>query len=132
MEQFKAPPLLEEELFKHTVVADYVVNRTVRLYSDCFVTLEDPVKKPDDFRVFPLHHAGVCRCNADATHRSNTDRHDHTTYSRAILQYALQRTCTLRMRCYMFTSAMAVQATLQLAVAPHRCCQPARCSQPTL
>ncbi|KAF6263208.1 hypothetical protein COO60DRAFT_1635423 [Scenedesmus sp. NREL 46B-D3] len=56
MEQFKSPPLLEEVLYKHTVVADYVVKRTVRLYNDCFVTLEDPVKKPDDFRVFPLHH----------------------------------------------------------------------------
>jgi hypothetical protein len=64
MEQFKSPPLLEEVLFKHTVVADYVVKRTVRLYSDCFVTLEDPIKKPDDYRVFPLHHAGVCSRNA--------------------------------------------------------------------
>eukprot|EP00882_Tetradesmus_deserticola_P010246 GHRQ01010824.1.p1 GENE.GHRQ01010824.1~~GHRQ01010824.1.p1 ORF type:complete len:326 (+),score=85.69 GHRQ01010824.1:90-1067(+) len=56
MEQFKSPPLLEEVVYKHTVVADYVVKRTVRLYSNCFVTLEDPVKKPDDFRVFPLSH----------------------------------------------------------------------------
>jgi hypothetical protein len=66
MEQFQSPPLLDEVLFKHTVVADYVVKRTVRLYSDCFVTLEDPVKKPDDFRVFPLHHEGVCSCSACA------------------------------------------------------------------
>jgi hypothetical protein len=69
MEQFKSPALLEEVLFKHTVVADYVVKRTVRLYSDCFVTLEDPVKKPDDFRIFPLHHAGDCSSS------SSTARH---------------------------------------------------------
>jgi Icc-related predicted phosphoesterase len=43
------------DVYKQTIVADYVVKRYVRLYSDQFITSRHD--HPDEQRVFPLDHA---------------------------------------------------------------------------
>eukprot|EP00879_Flechtneria_rotunda_P012839 GHRR01013405.1.p1 GENE.GHRR01013405.1~~GHRR01013405.1.p1 ORF type:complete len:701 (+),score=275.86 GHRR01013405.1:195-2297(+) len=48
-------PLLAEDLYKHTIVRDYVVRRHVELYRDRFVTYED-LNDPQDSRTYPLDH----------------------------------------------------------------------------
>jgi hypothetical protein len=49
-------PLLSEDLYKHTVVADYVVKRHVKLFKDRFETYADPAA-PDDHRTYALDAA---------------------------------------------------------------------------
>lgn len=53
-------PLLSEDLYKHTEVADYVVKRHIKLYRDRFETYAD-VGVPEDHRTFYLDSSAQLR-----------------------------------------------------------------------
>lgn len=73
-------PLLEDWLYKHTIVGDYVVKRYVQLYPNCFTTRrKDPVTEPEgEYSIYELDHtARLIPADAGAIERKKRHIRPH-------------------------------------------------------